>query len=157
MCTAQISTEASSPDYPHIPCVTTTSGQPFLWMKKGVPPLLTTKKSHHPTVNGVDTFLRRNNHVEDEEMSLQSVRDVVLARPRVIHRSDVLQIFDHLQVEGMYAFVPACGLEDGVVGCCQHITDKYLLEVPYREYCTPSTQCGTMTTRNHKLQRALST
>lgn len=61
--------------------------------------------SHHPTVNGIDAFLRGNDHVEDEEMSFETIWYVVFARSWVVHRAHVLQVFDYLH--------PAeCGFRD---------------------------------------------
>lgn len=53
-------------------------------------------KSHHPTVDGIDALLRRDDHVEDEEMPFETIRDVVFARTRVVHRAHELQVFDNL-------------------------------------------------------------
>ena len=62
--------------------------------KKGVAPLPHVEPflspAHHPPIYRVYALLWRDDHVEDEEVALQTVGDVILSCPWVIHRAHIL-------------------------------------------------------------------
>lgn len=54
-------------------------------------------RAYHLAIYSVYAFLRRDDHVEDEEMALEAIGNVVFARPWMVHGTHILQVFDNLR------------------------------------------------------------